>query len=211
MNKIISWIKKLNSKEIYTKPQRFIDLKRATSIIEFLTPGHPLYDNLAQKEEDKLRILAPNDSAFDETSLNHNFIATVRYNDRSFLVINSLKHFKEQSIGGLLQYDENIFNVIPFFETEDEYQTSYDFTFSETYEYDHPVELYTFTYHSSKNSGKISLNRGKIPITINMIDNNRLLFTQKLTPEEIEIVDYVIIPAVDAFKNIREKQKAKIS
>lgn len=209
MNKLISWIKNLNSKDTYIKPQRFVDLKRDSTIVEFLTPGHPLYDNLAQAEENKLRILAPNDSAFDETSLIHNFVATVIYNEQSFLIINSLKHFKEQSIGGLLQYDENIFNVIPFFESEEEYKTSYDYTFSENYEYDHPVESYNLTFHSSKNSGKISQNRGKTPISIKMIDTDRLLFTQKLTKEEIEIVDYVIIPAINAFNSLKEKRKQK--
>ena len=211
MNKIFSWLKNIKSKEIYLKPQRFVDLKRSQSVVEFLTPGHPLYDNLASTEENKLRILALNDAAFDETSLIHNFIATVIYNDQSFLIINSLKHFKEQSIGGLLQYDENIFNVIPFYETDEEYKTSLDYTFTETYEYDHPVEYYSLSHHSSTNSGKIIVNRGKTPISVKMIDDNRSLFTEQLTKEEIEMLDYIVIPALEEFKKLQEKISSKVS
>ena len=211
MNKIFSWLKNIKSKEIYLKPQRFVDLKRSQSVVEFLTPGHPLYDNLASTEENKLRILALNDAAFNETSLIHNFIATVIYNDQSFLIINSLKHFKEQSIGGLLQYDENIFNVIPFYETDEEYKTSLDYTFTETYEYDHPVEYYSLSHHSSTNSGKIIVNRGKTPISVKMIDDNRSLFTEQLTKEEIEMLDYIVIPALEEFKKLQEKISSKVS
>ncbi len=211
MTKIFSWLKTLNASAPYQKPQRFVDIKRSSVIVEFLTPGHPLYDNLLAKEENKLRILAPNDTAFDETSLIHNFVATVLYNDEHYLLINSFKHFKEQSIGGLLQYDENIFNIIPFFETESEYKTANDFTFTETYEYDHPVETYFLTYHSAENSGKITLNRGKLPIDIKMIDNERKLFTEKLTPKEIEMIDYIIIPSLTAFNELQNQKKQQLA
>lgn len=207
MAKIVSWLKKLKSSTPYQKPQRFVDIKRASIKVDFLTPGHPLYDNLLAKEENKLRILAPNDTAFDETSLIHNFVATVLYNDESYLIINSFKHFKEQSIGGLLQYDENIFNIIPFYETDDEYKTAHDYTFAETYEYDHPVETYFLSFHSSQNSGKITLNRGKTPIDIKMIDQQRKLFTENLTPKEIEMIDYIVIPSLEAFATLQNQKK----
>ena len=107
MNKILNWFKFWETKEQpYVKPQKFVDLKRTNSIVNFIHPGHPLYDNIAAKEENRLRILAPNETAYSENSLTHNFAAIVIYNGLNYLIINSLKHFKEQSIGGLLQFDE---------------------------------------------------------------------------------------------------------
>lgn len=119
MNKILNRFKFWETKEQpYVKPQKFVDLKRTNSIVSFIHPGHPLYDNIAAKEENRLRILAPNETAYSENSLTHNFAAIVIYNGLNYLIINSLKHFKEQSIGGLLQFDENIYNVIPFLKTK---------------------------------------------------------------------------------------------
>ena len=170
MNKILNWFKFWETKEQpYVKPQKFVDLKRTNSIVSFIHPGHPLYDNIAAKEENRLRILAPNETAYSENSLTHNFAAIVIYNGLNYLIINSLKHFKEQSIGGLLQFDENIYNVIPFFEDEEEYQTASDYTFRETYEYDHPVESYAFLAEQNGKSVKITLDHGKKPVNVKMI------------------------------------------
>lgn len=210
MSKILEKLNIFNKKDISTnaKPQSFVDLKRASSQISFINQGHPLYDNIVAKEENKLRILAPNQTAFDETSLTHIFVAIVNVNEQNFLVINSLKHFKEQSIGGLLQFDEKIYNVIPFFENDEEYQTAHDYTFSETYEYDHPVENYNLIFNSKYHSGKIALNRGKTPISIKMIDEIRPTFMQKLTGEELDIIDYVIIPAIKEHNDLLNTKKA---
>ena len=210
MKKILKKLSIFNKKDaiMNTKNQHFVDTKRASCKIDFINDGHPLYDNIVAKEENKLRILAPNHTAFDETSLTHIFVAIVNVNEQNFLIINSLKHFKEQSIGGLLQFDEKIYNVIPFFENDEEYQTSSDYTFSETYEYDHPVESYGLIYNSKHHSGKITFNRGKTPIAIKMIDDNRSTFAQKLTKDEVDIIDYVIIPAIREHDNLLNKKKA---
>lgn len=94
MNKILNWFKFWETKEQpYVKPQKFVDLKRTNSIVSFIHPGHPLYDNIAAKEENRLRILAPNETAYSENSLTHNFAAIVIYNGLNYLIINSLKHF----------------------------------------------------------------------------------------------------------------------
>ena len=212
MNKILNWFKTLkNAEPAYIKPQKLVDLKRQNCTVNFIHPGHPLYDNIVAKEENQLRIKAPNETAYNETSLIHNFVAIVTYNDMNYLVINSLKHFKEQSIGGLLQFDENIYNIIPFFEDEEEYQTASDYTFRETYEYDHPVESYAFIAESRDNTAKITLDRGKKPVTVKMIDTHRKLFTAKLTGEQIELLDYVTISALNAYNDIQERRKHKAS
>ena len=212
MNKISNWFKALkNAEPAYIKPQKFVDIKRQNCTVNFIHPGHPLYDNIVAKEENQLRIKAPNETAYNETSLTHNFVAIVQYNEQNYLVINSLKHFKEQSIGGLLQFDENIYNIIPFFESEEEYQTAGDFTFRETYEYDHPVESYAFIAETQGKTSKITLERGKKPVTIKMIDTDRKLFTTKLTGEEIEILDYIAISALNAYNEIQERRKHKAS
>lgn len=212
MNKILNWFKALkNAEPTYIKPQKFVDLKRQDCTVSFITPGHPLYDNIVAKEENQLRIKAPNETAYNETSLIHNFVAIVQYNEQNYLVINSLKHFKEQSIGGLLQFDENLYNIIPFFENEEEYQTASDFTFSETYEYDHPVESYAFVAKTGNDDIKITLDRGKKPITVKMIDTTRKLFTTKLSGKQIELLDYVVIPALNAYNDIQERRKHRAS
>ncbi len=212
MNKLFDWLKSLgNSEPVYIKPQKFVNIKRDSSSVNFIHPGHPLYDNIVSKEQNQLRILAPNETAYNETSLIHNFVAIVTYNNLNYLVICSLKHFKEQSIGGLLQFDENIYNVIPFYENEEEYQTSSDYTFRETYEYDHPVENYAFIAEQNQTNTKITLDRGKKPVTVKMIDTMRELFTTKLSQEQIELLDYVVIPAIDAYNAVQEKRKNKAS
>ncbi len=212
MNKLFNWLKSLgNSETVYIKPQKFVNIKRSSSAVNFIHPGHPLYDNIVSKEQNQLRIFAPNEAAYNENSLIHNFVAIVTYNDMNYLVISSLKHFKEQSIGGLLQFDENIYNVIPFYEDEEEYQTSNDYTFRETYEYDHPVENYAFIAEESPKVVKLVLDRGKKPLTVKMLDTSRELFTQKLSKEQIELLDYVVIPALDAYNAIQEKRRSKAS
>lgn len=212
MNKILNWFKFWETKEQpYVKPQKFVDLKRTNSIVSFIHPGHPLYDNIAAKEENRLRILAPNETAYSENSLTHNFAAIVIYNGLNYLIINSLKHFKEQSIGGLLQFDENIYNVIPFFEDEEEYQTASDYTFRETYEYDHPVESYAFLAEQNGKSVKITLDHGKKPVNVKMIDEKRSLFSAKLTAEQVELIDYVVMPALNAYTEILNKRKSRAS
>lgn len=212
MLNILNWFKGLNKSDpTYVKPQKFVDLKRHQSTVEFITHGHPLYDNTVTAEENETCLLAPNEAAYSENSLTHNFVAIVVYNDLNYLVINSFKHFKEQSIGGLLQYDENIYTVIPFFEDDEEYQTANSFTFSETYEYDHPVESYAFMAAHNDQNIKITLDRGKQPLSVKMIDEKRPLFTEKLTPEFIELIDYTIIPAIEAFDNLQEKHNNKAS
>lgn len=212
MNRLFNWFKSLaNSEPAYVKPQKFVDIKRGASTVAFIHPGHPLYDNIVAKEENQLRIKAPNEAAYNETSLIHNFVAIVAYNNQNYLMINSFKHFKEQSIGGLLQFDENIYNVIPFFENEEEYQTASDYTFRETYEYDHPVEHYAFIAEQNNKRVKITLDRGKKPVTVKMIDAMRELFTAKLTQEQIEMLDYVVIPALDAYNEIQTRRKQKVS
>ena len=199
---MFDWLK-LN-KNVYTKPQRFVDIKRSSVIVNFINEGHPLYDNIVAKEKNDYRILAPNNSAFDENSLINTFVAIVTYNEQNYLVINSLKHFKEQSIGGVLQFDENIYNVIPFFENDEEYQTASDYVYSETYEYDHPVETYALICKSAKNSARLVVNRGKTPIFVNMIDESREMFTSKLKGDDIEMIDYVVIPAILEYKKLRD-------
>ena len=212
MNKISNWLKTFGSKEEkYIKPQKFIDLKRSQTKVNFIHPGHPLYDNIVTKEENQLRILAPNETAYSENSLIHNYVAIIEYQDLTYLIINSFKHFKEQSIGGLLQYDENIYNIIPFFENEEEYETAGDYTFTETYEYDHPVENYAFLADYQNKSVKIVLERGKQPVTLKMIDENRALFTARLTPRQIELIDYVIMPALNAYAEIVSRRQNRIS
>ena len=211
MRKILNWLKTLTSGEVYIKPQKFVDLKRGQSTVEFIYPGHPLYDNIVVAEENKVRLLAPNETAYNENSLIHNFVAIVVYNELNYLVINSIKHFKEQSIGGLLQFDETIYEVMPFFEDEEEYQTANSYIFKETYEYDHPVQSYAFIAEHNDKVTKLVLDHGKKPITINDIDEKRHLFTEKLTPEQIELIDYTIIPALGNYRAIQEKRKKKVS
>ncbi len=212
MNKISSWLKSINSKdELYIKPQKFIKAKRDQIEVNFIHPGHPLYDNIVSQEENKLHILAPNETAYSENSLIHNFVAIIEYNELNYLIINSFKHFKEQSIGGLLQYDENIYNIIPFFENEEEYETASDYTFKETYEYDHPVESYAFYAEAQNKKTKITIDRGKQPITAKMIDEKRELFTERLTPQQIELIDYIIIPALSAYTEILNRKKIRVS
>lgn len=208
MLKILNWLKSHNKGEQYIKPQKFVKLKRDNSSVEFIHAGHPLYDNIVAEEENTVRLLAPNDAAYNENSLIHNFVAIVTYNDETYLVINSFKHFKEQSIGGVLQYDETLYEVIPFFEDEEEYQTANSYIFSETYEYDHPVENYTFSSSHNNQSIKLSVEHGKKPVNIRMIDEKRPLFTQKFPQEQLELIDYTIIPALDAYTEIQEKHKA---
>lgn len=212
MSKILNWLKTLgNSNEHYVKPQKFVALKRQASAVNFIHAGHPLYDNIVENEKNQLRILAPNETAYNETSLIHNFVAIVTYNEQKYLLINSFKHFKEQSIGGLLQFDENIYTVIPFFEDEEEYQTATECVFKETYEYDHPIETYAILVEENQHITKITLERGKKPITVNMIDSNRKVFTPKLTQNQIEYIDYVVMPALIAYNDIQEKRKNKAS
>lgn len=210
MLNVINWFKKRKN-NLYVKPQKFVELKRKEATIEFIHAGHPLYDNIVDAEKNQLRFLAPNEAAYNENSLSHNFVAIVTYNSYNYLVINSFKHFKEQSIGGLLQFDENIYNVIPFFEDEEEYQTANNYLFSETYEYDHPVESYAFMAEHNETKTKIVLERGKKPINISMIDKYRTLFTEKLSQEQLELIDYTIIPAISAYTTIQEKRKRKVS
>ena len=207
--KILDWLKARTKNGRYIKPQKFIELKRSQSIIEFIHPGHPLYDNLAEAEDNQVHLLAPNEAAYNETSLTHNFVAIVTYNEQKHIVLNSFKHFKEQSIGGLLQFDENIYTVIPFFEDEEEYQMANSYVFSETYEYDHPVENYALNISHNNKDTKIVVDRGKKPINVHMIDEKRPLFTEKLTQEQIELIDYTIIPALNAYTEIQEKRKHK--
>lgn len=211
MRKILNWLKTLTSGEVYIKPQKFVDLKRGQSTVEFIYPGHPLYDNIVAAEENKVRLLAPNETAYNENSLIHNFVAIVVYNELNYLVINSVKHFKEQSIGGLLQFDENIYEVMPFFEDEEEYQTANSYIFKETYEYDHPVQSYAFISEHNGKAVKLVLDRGKKPLTINEIDEKRHLFTEKLNPEQIELIDYTVIPAMKNYKAIQDSRKKKVS
>ncbi len=210
MLNILNWFKGRKN-NLYIKPQKFVELKRNSATVEFIHAGHPLYDNIVDDEKNQLRLLAPNEAAYNETSLSHNFVAIVTYNGYNYLVINSFKHFKEQSIGGLLQFDENIYNVIPFFEDEEEYQTANNYLFSETYEYDHPVENYAFIAEHNADRTKITTERGKKPMNINMIDKHRSLFTEKLTQEQLELIDYTIIPAIRAYTTIQEKRKKKAS
>ena len=205
MLKILDWIKTHGKPTVYIKPQKFVEIKRSASAMEFIEAGHPLYDNIVSAEENKVRLLAPNETAYDETSLLHNFVCIVTYNNAKYLVINSFKHFKEQSIGGLLQFDENIYHVIPFFENEDEYQTKAEFTFKETYEYDHPVENYALICNYNQKNTRITLDRGKKPLTIRMIDEQRPLFTEKLPHNQIEMIDYVVIPAINYYVAHQEK------
>jgi len=211
MLKILNWLKTHGKGDQYIKPQKFVELKRNSSNVEFIHAGHPLYDNIVAKEENNVRLLAPNDAAYNENSLIHNFVAIVTYNEATYLVINSFKHFKEQSIGGVLQFDETLYEVIPFFEDEEEYQTANSYTFSETYEYDHPVENYAFSSSHNNQSVKLVLERGKQPVNIHMIDEKRSLFTQKFPQDQIELMDYTIIPALDAYRDIQEKHKNKAS
>ena len=212
MRKILNWLKTtLSSGEVYIKPQKFVDMKRSQSTVKFIHPGHPLYDNIVATEENKVRLLAPNETAYNENSLIHNFVAIVVYNELNYLVINSVKHFKEQSIGGLLQFDENIYEVMPFFEDEEEYQTANSYIFKETYEYDHPIQNYAFIAEHNGKISKLVLERGKKPLTINEIDKKRSFFTEKLSPEQIELIDYTVIPTMENYKSIQEKRKKKVS
>lgn len=211
MQKIMNWLKNLTGEETYIKPQKFVEIKRGQSSVEFIHPGHPLYDNILSDEENKISLLAPNEAAYNENSLTHNFAAIVIYNDMRYLVVNSFKHFKEQSIGGLLQFDENIYNVIPFSESDEEYKTAPDYIFKETYEYDHPVENYAFTAEYDNKISKISFEHGKKPLTIRQIDEKRSFFTEKLSQKQIEMIDYTVIPALNAYIEIQERRKHKVS
>lgn len=212
MLNILNWFKGFTKGEdTYIKPQKFVDLKRSQTTVEFITYGHPLYDNIVSAEENETCLLAPNEAAYNETSLTHNFVALTNYNKETYLVINSFKHFKEQSIGGLLQFDENIYTVVPFFEDDEEYQTANSYIFSETYEYDHPVESYAFMASHNDQTIKITLDRGKQPVAVKMIDEKRPLFTEKLTTKYIELIDYTIIPAINAFNEMQEKRSTKAS
>lgn len=211
MLKILNWLKSHSKNKQYIKPQKFVELKRSNSTVKFIDAGHPLYDSIVIEEEDNIRLLAPNDAAYNEHSLVHNFVAIVTYNELTYLIINSFKHFKEQSIGGLLQFDETLYEVIPFFEDEDEYQTANSYIFRETYEYDHPVENYAFTSTHNNKTLKIAIERGKQPVTVRMIDEKRTLFTQKFPQEQIELIDYIIIPALDAYVSQQEKHQSKVS
>ena len=212
MLNLLNWFKGLGkSDQRYVKPQKFVDLKRHQTHVQFITAGHPLYDNIVAAEENETCLLAPNEAAYSENSLTHNFVAIANYNEENYLVINSFKHFKEQSIGGLLQFDENIYTVIPFFEDDEEYQTANSFTFSETYEYDHPVETYAFMASHTDTDIKITFERGKKPLAVKMIDEKRPLFTEKLSATMIELIDYTVIPAIDAFEDLQEKHQIKAS
>lgn len=209
MNMILNWFKsfKETTNSTNQKNQVVAEMKRQKSNVEFIFPGHPLYDNIVMQEKNQLRILAPNETAYDEISLIHNFVAIVTNEENNFVVVNSSRHFKEQSIGGLLQFDENIYNVIPFYEDETEYQTANAYTYSETYEYDHPVQLYGFTAeHNGKIIG-IDYEKGKKPLTVNMIDKVRQLFSSYLNEEQITLIDCAIIPALNAYTLIQEKRK----
>ena len=209
MLNLLSWFKPHTKKTSTPKIQKFVEVRRGNSSVTFIYPGHPLYDNIVDTEKNQTKLLAPNDAAYSETSLINNFVAIVIYNKENYLVVNSVKHFKEQSIGGLLQFDENIYQVIPFFEDEEEYQTAADYTFNETYEYDHPVESYAFITGHNGNTIKITTERGKKPTTVQMIDNRRELFTEKLPKEQIDLIDYTVIPAIKAYIDIQERRKSK--
>lgn len=210
MNMILNWFKSFKEPKSTTtdaKAQVIAEMKRQKSHVEFIFPGHPLYDNIVTQEKNQLRILAPNETAYDETSLIHNFVAIVTNEEDNYVVVNSTRHFKEQSIGGLLQFDENIYNVIPFFEDETEYQTANAYTYSETYEYDHPVQLYGFTAeHNSKAIG-IDYEKGKKALTVGMIDQLRGLFSYYLDEKQIHLIDCAVIPALNAYTLIQEKRK----
>ena len=211
MNKIFNLFKasdNIKNKQ-YIKPQKFVEAKRAESTVTFIYPEHPLYDSIVSNEENKLHILAPNETAYNENSFTNMFAAIVTYNENSYLLVKSLKHFKEQSIGGLLQFDETIYQVIPFIENENEYQTAGDFSFHETYEYDHPVENYYFIAQNDARTTRMTLERGKSPLTVTMIDSERPLFSSKLTQQEIELIDYVVIPGIEAYgKGLNKRSQA---
>ena len=209
MNMILNWFKsfKGTSKTNNPKEQFVAEMKRQKSSVEFIFPGHPLYDNVVTQEKNQLRILAPNETAYDETSLIHNFVAIVTNEENNYIVVNSSRHFKEQSIGGLLQFDENIYNVIPFFEDDTEYQTANAFTYSETYEYDHPVQLYGFTAEHNGKAIGINYEKGKKPLSVDMIDKLRPLFSSYLNEEQIFLIDCAVIPALNAYTTIQEKRK----
>lgn len=211
MNNIFNWFKTENIHPLTEKEQTLLDIKRSGVIVNFIHPGHPLYDNIVAKEENDLHILAPNETAYNETSLTHNFVAIVVYNNQNYLVINSFKHFKEQSIGGLLQFDENIYEVIPFFETEEEYKTASNYVIRETYEYDHPVESYAFIFEQNNKQTKLICERGKKPLNITMIDSLRSLFATKLTAPQTELIDCIVIPALKAYADRRQKRTSDAS
>ena len=44
-----------------------------------------------------------------------------------------------------------------------------------------------------------------------MIDEKRELFTEKLTQQQIELIDYIIIPALSAYTEILNRKKIKVS
>ena len=210
MNMILNWFKSIKgtANKSGPKEQVAVEMKRQKSTVEFIFPGHPLYDNIVTQEKNQLRILAPNETAYDETSLIHNFVAIVTNDSNTQVVVNSSRHFKEQSIGGLLQFDENIYNVIPFFEDETEYQTANAFTYSETYEYDHPVQLYGFTAEHNGKAIGINYEKGKKPLSVSMIDKLRPLFSTYLDEENIFLIDCAVIPAFNAYTSIQEKRKS---
>lgn len=211
MNNIFNWFKTENMRPLTEKEQALLAIKRNSVSVNFIHPGHPLYDNIVAKEENDLHILAPNETAYNETCLTHNFVAIVVHNDQNYLVINSFKHFKEQSIGGLLQFDENIYDIIPFFETEEEYKTASNYMIRETYEYDHPVENYAFIFEQNNKQTKVIYERGKKPLNVTMFDSLRSLFTARLTSSQTELIDYVVIPTLKAYAEQRQKRTSGAS
>lgn len=44
-----------------------------------------------------------------------------------------------------------------------------------------------------------------------MIDEKRSLFTAKLTAEQVELIDYVVMPALNAYTEILNKRKSRAS
>ena len=42
-----------------------------------------------------------------------------------------------------------------------------------------------------------------------MIDNRRELFTEKLPKEQIDLIEYTVIPAIKAYIDIQERRKSK--
>ena len=106
-----------------------------------------------------------------------------------------------------MQFDENIYNVVPFYEDDTEYQTANAYTFSETYECDYPVEIYGFTAERNHNVINISLEHGKKAISIKMIAKMRNTFASKLPEDYIELIDYIVLPAIEEYEHIQEKIK----
>ena len=210
MLNLLRWFKPHQTKVPHSKAQKFVEIKRGNITVEFIHAGHPLYDNILDTEKDQVRLLAPNDAAYNETSLLHNFAAITTYNEQKYLVINTLKHFKEQSIGALLQYDENIYQVIPFLEDEEQYQTTGEYLFNEVYEYDHPVESYAFIAEYEGKRSKILFEHGKQPLHITMLDSQRPLFAENLPPAVLEVMDYVVLPTINTYKELQNRHQNAI-